>query len=59
MQKPLEKLNGREVDSLLAKRLRNFGRGGLAPELTLRFSARPEIDVGVESPSAAETATAA
>jgi hypothetical protein len=58
--KELDKLNGTEANSLLAERLRNFARGGLAPELVLRFGARTEIDVPVESPERApETATAA
>jgi hypothetical protein len=58
--KELDKLNGSEASLLLAKRLRNFARGGLAPELVLRFAVHPEIDVPVEAPeSAPETATAA
>ena len=41
--KTVEQLRNIEANALLAERLRNFARGGLAPELMLRFPARPEI----------------
>jgi hypothetical protein len=48
--KGLDKLKSTEANPLLAERLRNFARGGLAPELVLRFAARPGIDVAAEAP---------
>ena len=41
--KTVEQLRNIEANALLAERLRNFARGGLPPELVLRFAGRPEI----------------
>ncbi len=43
-----EKLDESQATLFLARRFRNFARGGFPPELALQLAVHPEIDVPIE-----------